>query len=173
MPPAIFDVAAEIRAVLDRADPDTGELPVEFDELISGLGLSLDAEIDSLLNAAKAFELHAAVPGAQAEQHEAEAKRLRALERTRRNKAERCRQRVFDALALAEIKKHETPHHLVWLQDNPPALEFTAGDPELLAEHLQRWKCEPDKKLALDEYKATGTVPEGFELKHGRHLRVR
>lgn len=162
----IFEVAAGIRQILSLADPETGEMPVEFDDLLDDLNLSLDQQIDSLLNAAKQLESEAAVVEAEAEQYQAEAMRLKLLGAVRRNKARRCKKRIHDALILAQLKKHETAFNLVWLQKAPDGMDFV-GDPDALPAHLKRVRVEPSLSAAMADYKANGEVPTGFQLRPG------
>ena len=68
--------------------------------------------------------------------------------------------------------RHETDFFRTWIQNNPVSLVPTV-EPEELPKKFQRVKIDADVQAAKKEFEETGEVPQGFEQKIGRHLRIK
>lgn len=99
-----------------------------------------------------------------------EAERLAALARSRRRAAEGLKGYLMAQLDRVEKPKVETPLVVVRIQKNSrPSIQWPATDP--IPETYQRVTVSLDGQKAYTDWKA-GTLPEGFVVEQGRHLRI-
>lgn len=162
----LYEIAAGIRATLDRADLETGELSPDAFADLDVLALNLDAKIDGLCGLLRELQ-------ADADAARVESKRLAELARVRENHADRLKAYLLDCLRAAGLARHETPTFKIWQQANPPSYVCVVTDPRELPPELQRVTVAPDLAAAREQHKTTGVVPTGFEVKSGSHLRIK
>lgn len=133
----LYELADDLAEVLDKVDPETGELPEEFGqirELISTKAASVAAYIS-------ARELEAdAIDGRLKEV----AERVKA----QRKRAARLRAYLCDCMQKAQITSIESNDKLLRIRRMPERDEYVEIDPvptEQIPEELMRIKREPDK----------------------------
>jgi len=101
---------------------------------------------------------------------DAEAVRLGALARSRRQGAEGLKGYLMAQLDRVEKPKVETPLVVVRIQQNSrPAIQWPDTLP--IPEGYQRVTVSLDGQKAYSDWKA-GTLPSGFVVEQGRHLRI-
>jgi len=101
---------------------------------------------------------------------DAEAARLATLARTRRQGAEGLKGYLMAQLDRVEKPKVETPLVVVRIQKNSrPSIQWPDTLP--IPEGYQRVTVSLDGQKAYADFKA-GTLPMGFIVDHGRHLRI-
>ena len=107
---------------------------------------------------------------ATAEAADAEAARLAALARTRRQGAEGLKGYLMAQLDRVEKPKVETPLIVVRIQRNSrPSIQWPETLP--IPETYQRVTVSLDGQKAFTDWKA-GALPSGFVVEQGRHLRI-
>ena len=99
--------------------------------------------------------------------------RLKAANQVDENKKRRLKEFLLMWLRSENQKKHQTAFFQVWRQASPPAAVCKLDDASMLPEDFQRLKVEPHNGAALEWWRKTGEVPEGFEIREGEHLRIK
>lgn len=150
----LYEINAELEALLEQVDPETGELTCDL-EALEALSMARNEKLENLALAVKNYESDAAQIRAE---EKALAERRRALE----NKAERARAFLQESLAGETIK---TARVAVSYRKSK-AVEL---DPEFLtwamehAKYLRYKDPEPDKTALTAALKAGESIP-GAEL---------
>lgn len=159
----LYELSHDIRALLDSSDD--GELTPEQLERFDALGLALDAKIDGCCGLIREWESIIAA-------RQAEIDRLKMGIQTRENNIRRMKEYLRDALLTVNQKKHETPLFTIWRQNSPPAITCEV-DVGKLTPDFTRVTVVPDNKKALEQWKATGYAPFGFDVTQSEHLRIK
>jgi Siphovirus Gp157 len=160
----LYDIAAEIRRLFDAGN-ESGEVSQDTFDLFSKLNLELDAKVNAICGLIKEWS-------AEADAATTESKRLAELARVRCRRADSMKDYLMQCLDRLNETRHETSLFKTWIQDNPVSLIPTV-EPEELPKKFQRVKIDADVQAAKKELEETGNVPEGFEQKFGRHLRIK
>lgn len=160
----LYEISRDIRQVLDFLD--SGELTDEQTASLETLGLSFDSKVDSCCGLIREWESYIVV-------RESEIDRLKAGIDSYRNAIRRLKDYLKTNLETIGESKHETALFTIRTQANPPGCDCIEPDVTKLDPKYIRTKQEPDKTAALDEWKRTGTAPNGFEIRKGSHLRIK
>src|SRR5262245_6487569 len=160
----LYDIAAEIRQMFDAGD-ESGEVSPDTFDQFSKLNLEWDAKVNAICGLIQ--ELFAFVDAAKTE-----SKRLADLAKVRCRRAESLEEYLMLCLDRLGQTRHETDKFKTWIQKNPISFIPTV-DAEDLPEKFQRVVVAPDLQAVKKEFEDTGIVPEGFEKKQGRNLRIK
>lgn len=107
----------------------------------------------------------------ESEMYAAEAKRLTDRARARGNDADRLKDRLREALALAACDKLKAGVWTVALQNAPPSVEVK-DEAAIPKDFWKQPAPQLDRAAVLDALKA-GTAVAGCELHQSKHLRIR
>jgi hypothetical protein len=162
----LYQIAAELRPLMDAADEAGGELtPADLDRLDQLLP-DLTAKVEAVCKLVRTWEALAAA-------RKAEAQRLQQGAGTLDANARRLKEYLRQCLDVAGLPRHETPLFKVWRQRSPASLRCVV-DPAKLPAGFRRETVEPDFRAALDVWRDSGVVPDGFEAAEAaEHLRIR
>jgi hypothetical protein len=168
--PRLYEIRAEMLTILDAVERDGGELTDEQAVRLKELDLPLDVRVDGTVGYIRRLEAVAAGRQAVADRIQAEADAHKAKVRAVKNKIEWLKGNLNAELSALGVRAHKTATFSVWQQASQSAECLV--EPETLPERFRRTKVEADRKAALDEFKATGQVPDGFTIRHGSSLRI-
>ena len=160
----LYDIAAEIRDLFTAAD-ESAEVSQDAFDHFSKLNLEFDAKVNAICGLIKEWS-------AEADAAAAESNRLAELSRVRSRRADSMKEYLMHCLDRLNETRHETAIFKTWIQNNPVSLTPTV-EPEELPKKFQRVKIDADVQAAKKEFEETGAIPEGFEQKFGRHLRIK
>ena len=163
----LFTITSELRAIADQwADADT--IPDEVLQAVTALEIPAEAKMRSIIGIIKEEE-------AEADAVEIQEKRLADIKRIKRNRAARLREYLHLNMDMLGVKRYSCDIGEASVAKSPASIE--AMDPvnfEGIAREYLRVKIEPNKIMAKDDWKKTGTVPEGFRVIEDRFsLRVK
>lgn len=150
----LYKLADELREVLDKVDPETGELPQEFGqirELVSTKAAAVAAYISS-----KELE---------AESVERRLKEISEQVKRQRKRAEALRGYLLECMSKASITEIDSNDNLLRIRRYPSRDESVEIDPqsaENIPDEFLRIKKEPDK-LAIKK-----ALKDGAELPFAR-----
>lgn len=159
----LTDEWARIQAVIDN---DDGEIPIDLESEIDRLGGEITAKAEAICKILGTLE-HRALA------REAEIHRLRTLATADRNAHSRLKLYLKTCLEAAGLKRLQTPlFSLSVCNNSQPAIRYT-GEIGSLPQHLRRVVVEPDTLAAREQYREFGSLPAGWEVTHGNHLRIK
>ena len=151
----LYELDAELRAVLSCVD-ENGELPDDAIRMAEELELSRADKADGYATLITEWQaVHAA------RKHEID--RLKAANETEQRNIDRLKRGLLESMTGWNEQRIDTHRFKVWRQVNPPSID--CADPSKLSPVYQRVKIEADKSSAMDVFKATGELPEGFAFK--------
>lgn len=159
----LYEISDAIRLAL--ADSPDGELTDDDLAKLDGLTASFADKADVICKLVQEA-------GAAAAARQAEVDRLKAGIRAAENRAARLKDYLLRCMLASGQRKVRTDVFSVTVQASPPSVTCTV-DPETLPNLYQRVRIEPDKQHALQVWRQTGVVPDGFEIERGDHLRIR
>jgi len=164
----LYELGIAIRDILANADFRDGELTDEELEQLDGLADTQEVKVEVYCKLIREQEADIAA-------RQAEIDRLQAGLTTAENRKERLKDRLKVAMMLSGQRSVETPLFKVWLQNSAPSAKCLVDDPATLAPEFQKVKTTVTANTvhALDVWKTTGTIPEGFEIKTSESLRIK
>lgn len=162
-PLRLYDLPAEFAAI-DAAITDLdGELTPELAERLDHLECTLEDKVEAIASLVRTAE-------AEADYFASEADRLANRKRSATNKASRLKDYLKQNLEALGRDRVKTPRFTVRLQNNSgPSIAWVAEAP--IPDGFQRVRVELDGDAARQAWKA-GTLPAGFKVVTGRHLRI-
>ena len=161
----LYDISAEIRKVIARAEDRGGELNEDDLKAIDELTPRLDQKVDAYCALIREWEA-----AAKAKRNEVE--RLMVSAVTDENSAKRLRQRLQDCLKALNVGRYDTALFKAWRQKSPPSGRFE-GDASKLPDELKRVTVTPDMTALMLRFKETGELVEGFTVTVNEHLRIK
>lgn len=161
----LYCLTAEIRAAM-RTD-DSGELSSEQLTALDQLTPDYEQKVRAYLalireRKATAFAAHT------------ESARFADLAATEERNAKTLSDRLQASLEQLGLARYDLPDgQKVWIQRSPPSCRFD-GDVASLPDRYKRVTVAPNITAVMDEFKATGDLPEGFDLVTDNfHLRIK
>lgn len=162
----LYEIPSEYRRIMAEVEEAGGELT---EELLADLGRledSLQARADQIvpliLEAYREAEA-AAVEGA----------RLYTLSRQRQAAADRMKRYLKEALEATGERRLKTDRtELAVCKNGRPSITWQ-GDLNDIPLHLAKVEITRDYDAALAELRERGSLPEGFKVEHGTHLRIK
>jgi len=160
----LYELPSMYRQIDDLLDESGGEITEEIASRLADADATLESKVDAVCAIVRERLAAAAADATEAAFF---AKRARVHE----NSAERLRTYLQDCLAAcgldraagqrfsARLQQNGTPS-IVWAGEGPPPEAFTKTTTVL-------------DGLAAQRAYREGTLPEGFAVEHGQHLRIR
>lgn len=160
---AIADDLIDIQELLFEAG---GELTPEIESKLDALTGQFDDKAERICHVIQS-ELRAG------EAAKAEARRLDALAHARSQAAANLKRYLMREMVRADRRKIDLPTFRVRIQANGgrPRIEWTRGLATLPTEY-RRVEIMLNSEAAYDHWKTTGSLPEGFVVERGEHLRI-
>lgn len=153
-----------LNALLDECEGDLSRAPeaeAAVTKWMDELKDNQSAKLDAYLSVDRALESEIAVCKAQIDQYQQ-------MKKSRENRREYLKGRIQQFMERTQQQKIQTDTlRRLWLQKSPDSMAFVGTNPGDLPSHLKRVTVEPARSAAMEEYKESGKVPEGFELKPG------
>lgn len=162
----LYDIATGIRQILDKADPESGELPENLAAEFDALNLSMDEKVNGTCALVREEQ-------ANAKAAREEAQRLTDLARCYENHVERLKSYLQECLTVAGVQRYDTALFKCWRQASPPSYVMTLDDPAKLPREFQRVTIAPDIVAVREWHKERGELPSGFTVKTSEHLRIK
>jgi hypothetical protein len=162
----LYELPQAIRDLVDRAvDPETGEIDASMEE-------ALDALQEEFGRKAEYIALLSREAKAEAEAVGLEERRLKARRQAAENREARLKSYLHACLLNAGVDRLECSRVKIRVQANSrPSIQWT-GDVAAIPEQYRRVTVELDGTAAYETVKAGGTLPDGFRVETGNHLRV-
>ena len=159
----LYELADAYERIAEALIENGGELTAE-------LAVDLDAIEGAFEAKVERVALYVRNLLATADAADAEAARLAVLARSRRQAADGLKGYLMAQLDRVEKPKVETPLIVVRIQKNSrPSIQWPDTLP--IPEGYQRVTVSLDGQKAYSDWKA-GTLPSGFVVEQGRHLRI-
>lgn len=162
---SLYDITDALLAIEDELYENGGELTEELEARMDALEGSLDSKVDRICCMIQNNQR-------AAEAAKAEVDRMAALAKSRTRIADGLKAYVLAMLTRLERSKVDTDRFKVRVQNNSrPAIQWTRESNDI-PEPYRRVVVQLDGDKAYQEYKTSKTLPEGFEVKLGSHLRI-
>jgi hypothetical protein len=159
----LYELADAYERIAEALIENGGELTPELSAELDAIEGAFEAKVERVA-------LYVRNLLATAEAADAEAARLAALARTRRQGAEGLKGYLMAQLDRVEKPKVETPLVVVRIQKNSrPAIRWPDTLP--IPKDYQRVTVSLDGQKAYQDFKA-GALPKGFIVEQGRNLRI-
>ncbi len=159
----MFEIAEAYRVWLDQVEEAGGEITPELEAVLASLERSIEAKVDSYAAMIRESEV-------EADAHRVEANRHQGIARRKEAMAERLKVNLKTAMQLMGYDKvRGTRFTASVVKNSQPSINWSFA--EAIPEAFRRTKVELDKGLAHEAYKA-GTLPEGFTVELGEHVRL-
>lgn len=163
--PTLFDLGdAEnaLLALLEEHDSDAPEVVEHlalFDQMIA-------EKTENYVSVIRTFE-------SMAEARKAEADRMAARAKTAQRHADWLRDRLLVHIQSTGREHVETSRFTLSVRTNPPSVVVL--DASAVPGEYQRTRIDisVDKRLVLEHFKATGEIPAGIDVQHGKRLEVK
>ena len=163
-PKHLYEIVDQYQAVMQAIEDAEGELTPE-------LSAQLDAIPDAFKAKAERVGLYIRNLQSLAQAAELEAVRLKALAASRENAATRLKAYLLQNMQRMELKDVVTPLIKLRIQVNSrPSIHWPEG--QEIPEAYRRVTVSLDGQAAYEAWKANGTLPEGFVVERGSHLRL-
>ena len=161
----LYALGDELEEIVDAIVELEGELTPELAERLEDIGGAFDEKVERCA-------LFIQNLTAMAKVAESEAKRLRELAEVRTKTAARLKAYVKEQMQRTDRTKIETGRVKAWIQRNGrPSINWPGPD-DTIPKGFERVMVMLDGTKAYEAHKA-GTLPEGFEVDHGSHLRIK
>lgn len=164
---SLYQLGDQLQAVADGLIENGGELTPDMAAQLAALEGAFDQKVERVL-------LYARNLDGTADAAKQEAERLAALAASRANAASRLREYVKQEMERAARPKVETPLIVARVtQNSRPAIKWTLPIEEL-DRRFVRITLAVDGTKAYEAWQADpASLPEGFVVERGTHLRVR
>jgi hypothetical protein len=158
---ALADEWNELVALLEDPESDQAAIGAELDRVASDIH-------------AKAYGLAVVIQGFQlrAEYLKAEEQRLYAKRKASESHVERLRAYALAQMQALGMQRIDTGSFTYQVKSNPPAVSVV--DAALVPSEYERTKItvDVDKRSILDDYKRTGEIPPGVDIRRGVRLEI-
>lgn len=161
---ALRQIDAWITEAAEEIGTAGGEIPEHLVQLLDDAEDDFKAKVERVALYIRSLVAHAAAVKTEEQRL---ANRRRALE----NGAERLKAYLKAQLEAAGIPRVDGTLATVRIQANPESIRFT-GRAEDVPEPYRRIAVSIDLAAVKAEYKATGTLPDGFVAERGTSLRI-
>ncbi len=160
----LYELPAAFRELDGLIDAMDGELPDDVGERLDALEATLEERTDAVCGLVREATV-------EADGYGAEIARLQALRIVAGNRAARLKTYLHGTLEALGRDRVDTGRFKVRVQRNSAASIRWTGDPDDLPDNLKRVTVELDGRAAQLALKS-GTLPDGFEVSIGTHLRI-
>lgn len=160
----LYNIARELRAIDATIEELDGELPADLEQALDSWEAEWSTKVDSLVGWLREHE-------ARAEAFRTEEERFRNRRQQAENAVRRIKLYLFDAMRERGIQKTDTGKFVVRIQRNgTPSIQWMSADP--FPREFVRTIEDEDRKAIQEAHKA-GTLPPGFQVEYGSHLRIK
>ena len=164
----LYDLSAEYLHVLDLLDAAS-----EDDQDPQALELELDQLAGQITHKAEAIASLVAHYEGLASIRKAEAQRLKARADADAKRAERLRAYVLQHMQAMGTERIESARFTLSVRTNPPAVTVLV-EQLVPAEYVRTVvTTSVDKRAILDNFKATGEIPDGIDIARSQRLEIR
>ena len=161
---ALYEIAADIRAIIDASDETSGELTPAQVEHLDALEMSYREKIDSICAVRQARKLEAVAV-------QAEIDRLQARKRTLENQAEGLAQYVRTTMESLGHDRVDGARFRCRIQKNSAPSVRWVGEGQVPTAY-QRIKVELDAAAVIRDWRAGVALPDDMVVAVGHHLRI-
>jgi cell division protein ZapA (FtsZ GTPase activity inhibitor) len=162
--PALYQIADEVRRLMDGLDCETGELTEQDAAQLTAMEMAFEKKAEHVALYVREIE-------SEADGIEEEAKRLAAMVRTRRNRSASLKGYLLSCMKALGQLKIKGALCTVAVQNSPQCVNVT--DAKIIpASYWQPADPILNKSVLLADMKAGQVVP-GAEIAQGQHLRIR
>jgi hypothetical protein len=164
----LYELTGAFVALQGRADvSDDGEISAEDLEALTKLELDLAEKLEGCCKVMRSFEATAAA-------YRTEAERLGRKATVATNNAARLKAYMANCLEQAGIDTIRAGLFGLCFQDSPPSCQVAdTVDLGQVPKEFCNLKLEPNRRAAIDAFKAGRPLPEGFVVVQNRSLRIR
>lgn len=164
-PVRLYEIVTALNAIEDLLEQNGGELSPDIEAALDALEGGFEAKVDNICTLRQNLL-------ADAQMVQAEVDRLKARAESSRRKAASLLAYLHTQFTRAGRDKLKTPRFSTWVQANPVTVRWTRELTDL-PEGFARITIEPNKEKAREVLRTGGTLPDGFEVVQGTHLRIR
>lgn len=162
----LYELPDEFEAIEAELMENGGELTPEIEARIDALELALDQKAGRICRMIRNHD-------ASARAYDEEIDRLKAHKQTHEITVKRLKDYLHTTMNRLERIEIAAGIFKVVLQNNSrPAIRWT-GDVNDIPEPFKRVRVELDGDAAYNVVKGGGTLPDGFEVVRGQHVRIR
>jgi hypothetical protein len=162
----LYEIPAALRALEDKIEEAEGLLTPELEAELDGLTEEFDRKAEYIAMLIREAKL-------EAEKWRAEEDRVAARRRSLERRAEGLTRYVHEAMVAMGRDKIAGDLLTVAIQRNGSASVGFEGDPMSLPEEFRRVQVSINGRALAEAYKAGQALPEGVEINHGTHVRIR
>lgn len=161
----LWEIASELDEIGTALAEGGGELTPELGARLDAMEGAWEQKVENIALFIKECEANAAAA-------ELERDRLAAICKHHQTKAKGLKDYLLFFMRRGGHKSVKTPRIRVWEQSNGrPSIRYV-GDVNALPPEYRRVKVEVDTQFAFVEHQAGATLPEGFIVETGSHLRI-
>jgi hypothetical protein len=162
----LYQIPQALRALEEQIEEAEGVLTPEMEAELDALGEQFDKKAEYIAMLIREAKL-------QAEAWKAEEERVSTRRRTLERRAEHLTRYVHQAMTAAGVTKIKGELLSLGIQRNGQPSVSYEGDPSTLPPTFQRVRIEMDGTRVREAIKAGEELPEGVQVHHGTHLRIR
>ena len=159
----LYEFADEFAEIAALAEQD-GELTASLELRLNCLEMDLGKKADNICRLIKLLDHQAA-------SRRSEADRMRLLAHQDETRADSLRAYLIYHMQKLDKPSLNTECFKVRVCQSPASVQFD-GRADLLPEPFVVLKKEPNKRHALEVWHRGESLPEGFTVKQGQHLRI-
>ena len=161
----LYELPEAFRAIEAEIQANDGELPPDLEERLDALEGNLEDKADAIAALIRDAEVESIAV-------KVELDRLTVKRQHLTGKAERLKSYLHDQLVMMGRPNVKGARFAVRVQKNgQPAIRWT-GLVDEIPDEFRRVEVSLNGHAARDFYKATGSLPDGFEVTYGTHLRI-
>jgi hypothetical protein len=161
----LYEIADELIEIQDMLIDTGGELTPEIEDRLDQLTGAFDDKVERIC---KLVQSQVRL----GESAKAEARRLEQLSHVREQSASGLKRYLMREMVRTNRRKIELPTCRVRVQTNGrPRIEWTRGTATLPPEY-RRVEIMLNSDAAYNHWKVTGSLPDGFTVELGQHLRI-
>lgn len=162
----LYEIPVALRALEEKIEEAEGVLTPEMETELDGLAEEFERKAEYIAMLIREAKL-------EAEKWKAEEDRVAARRRSLARRAEGLTRYLHDAMSAMGKTKIKGELLSLGIQKNGAASVVYEGDPAALPEQFRRVKIDMDSVAIREAAKAGEPLPEGVEVVHGTHLRIR
>ena len=160
----LHDMSVEFTAILAAIDAADGELDAATAQRLAAYEAALPAKVDGYCALIEQLD-------AEAESLVGVANRLKKRADARSNTTRQLRERLKEELVTQGQLKVKTLRFNVSVQASPPSIRW-GGDDDAIPAPFRKTTWSLDGTAARNWWKNNGSLPEGFQVKEGQHIRI-
>lgn len=162
----LYDIGQDWLETLNAFDPETGEIPADYDERINAIEASAAEKVENICR-------YIAVVEGQSDMLSGQLERLSSRKSVLQNKIKRLKTYLHDYMSLTKQYRIEADTFTVRLQANPPSLYLP--DPESVADEFKSVQqvVKIDKNAIKNALKRGANLSFPAELRQTEGVRIK